>query len=63
MLTGRVEVDEFYLRGLEQGLPGRLNLKEALIVVAAEKEGPGIGGIRILQIQDASAESLGIVKK
>jgi ISXO2-like transposase domain len=58
LLTGRVEVDEFYLGGLEQRLPGRLNLKKALIVVAAEKDGPGIGRIRIRQIQDASAESL-----
>ena len=58
LLTGRVEVDEFYLGGLEQGLPGRLNLKKALFVVAAEKDGPGIGRIRIRQIQDASAESL-----
>ena len=51
-------MDEFYLGGLEQGLPGRLNLKKALIVVAAEKDGLGIGRIRIRQIQDASAESL-----
>ena len=45
LLTGRVEVDECYLGGLEEGLPGRLNLKKALIVVAAQEDGPGIGRI------------------
>jgi len=29
LLTGRVEVDECYVGGLEEGLPGRLNLKKA----------------------------------
>ena len=32
------------------GLPGRLNLKKALIVVAAQEDGPGIGRIRMRQI-------------
>jgi transposase-like protein len=58
LLTGRVEVDECYLGGLEEGLPGRLNLDKALIVVAAQEDGPGIGRIRIRQILDASAKSL-----
>jgi transposase-like protein len=58
LLTGRVEVDECYLGGLEEGLPGRLNLKKALIVVAAQEDGPGIGRIRMRQILDASAKSL-----
>src|SRR5664280_1794599 len=58
LLTGRVEVDECYLGGLEEGLPGRLNLKKALIVVAAQEDGPGIGRIRMRQILDASAESM-----
>ena len=57
-LTGRVEVDECYVGGLEEGLPGRLNLKKALVVVAAEEDGPRIGRIRMRQILDASAESL-----
>jgi hypothetical protein len=52
LLTGRVEVDECYLGGLEEGLPGRLNLKKALIVVAAQEDGPGIGRIRMRQILD-----------
>jgi transposase-like protein len=58
LLTGRVEVDECYLGGLEEGLPGRLNLKKALVVVAAQEDGPGIGRIRMRQIVNASAESL-----
>jgi transposase-like protein len=44
--------------GLAEGPPGRLNLKKALIVVAAQEDGPGIGRIRMRQIVDASAESL-----
>src|SRR3989441_6947432 len=58
LLTGRVEVDECYIGGLEEGLPGRLNSDKALIVVAAQEDGPGIGRIRMRQIVDASAASL-----
>jgi transposase-like protein len=58
LLKGRVEVDECYIGGLEEGLPGRLNLDKALVVVAAEEDGPGIGRIRMRQIVDASAASL-----
>jgi transposase-like protein len=58
LLTGRIEVDESYVGGEEEGLPGRLNLKKALIVVAAQEDGSGIGRIRMRQIIDASAESL-----
>ena len=57
-LTGRIEVDESYVGGEEEGLPGRLNLNKALIVVAAQEDGPGIGRIRMRQIIDASAQSL-----
>jgi transposase-like protein len=58
LLTGRVEVDECYIGGVEEGLLGRLNLKKVLVVVAAQEDGPGIGRIRMRQILDASAESL-----
>lgn len=58
LLTGRVEVDETYLGGLEEGLRGRLVEKKALIVIAAQEEGRGIGRIRMRHIPDASAESL-----
>jgi transposase-like protein len=58
LLRGRIEVDECYVGGLEEGLRGRLNLKKALIVVAAQEDGPGIGRIRMRQIVDASGISL-----
>ena len=58
LLAGRVEVDECYVGGLEEGLPGRLNLEKALVVVAAQEDGPGIGRFRMRQIVDASAQSL-----
>jgi len=58
LLAGRVEVDECYVGGLEEGLRGRLNLEKALVVVAAQEDGPGIGRIRMRQIPNASAESL-----
>jgi len=58
LLMGRVEVDECYMGGVEEGLPGRLNLNKALVVVAAQEDGPGIGRIRMRQIVDASAASL-----
>jgi len=58
LLAGRVEVDECYVGGLEEGLPGRLNLQKALVVIAAQEDGPGIGRIRMRQIMDASSESL-----
>lgn len=61
LLTGRVEVDECYLGGLEEGLRGRLIESKALIIVAAQENGRGIGRIgriRLRLIPDASAESL-----
>jgi hypothetical protein len=59
LLTGRVEVDEAYWGGQEEGLTGRQREEKALIVVAAQEDGKGIGRIRMRQIPDASAESLG----
>jgi transposase-like protein len=51
-------VDECYVGGPEDELPGRLNLEKALVVVAAQEDGVGIGRIRLRQIVDASAQSL-----
>jgi len=59
LLTGRIEVDEAYLGGQEEGLTGRQREEKALIVVAAQEDGRGIGRIRMRQIPDASAKSLG----
>jgi transposase-like protein len=57
-LSGRVEVDETYLGGLEEGKRGRQTERKSLIVIAAQEDGPGIGRIRMKRIADASAESL-----
>jgi transposase-like protein len=57
-LTGRVEVDETYLGGLEEGVRGRQTERKSLIVIAAQEDGPGIGRIRMKRILDASADSL-----
>src|ERR1700683_3214124 len=57
-LTGTVEVDESLLGGLEEGVGGRETEKKALIVVAAQEEGRGVGRIRLRRIPDASAGSL-----
>ncbi len=53
-LTGTVEVD---IRGLEENVPGRQTEKRALIAVACEEDGEGIGRIRMRRISDASADS------
>ncbi len=58
LLSGRVEVDECYVGGPEEDLPGRLNLDKTLVVVAVQQDGPGIGRIRMRQISDASSASL-----
>ena len=57
-LSGRVEVDETYLGGLEEGVRGRQTDAKALIVVAAEEDGAGIGRVRIRTIPNASGDSL-----
>lgn len=57
-LSGWVEVDETWLGGWEEGVAGRKKGEKALIVIAAEADGPGIGRIRMRPIQDASAGSL-----
>src|SRR5713101_4246866 len=57
-LSGHVEVDESFVGGLG-GARGRSTAKKALIVVAAEEVGRGIGRIRMRRIPNASAVSLG----
>ncbi len=58
LLSGRVVVDETYLGGLEEGLSGRKTETKALIIVAAEEDGMGIGRIRMRLIADASVKCL-----
>jgi transposase-like protein len=57
-LAGRIQVDETFLGGLEEGVRGRQTFKKALIGVAAEENEKSIGRIRMLRIPDASAMSL-----
>ena len=55
---GVVEVDEAYWGGEEAGVRGRQTVTKALIVVAAEAAGEGIGRIRLQYIPDATRATL-----
>jgi transposase-like protein len=57
-LRGIVEVDETYWGAKEKGVIGRLTEDKALIIVAAEEDGEGIGRIRLRCISDLSNTSL-----
>src|SRR5512133_2188306 len=57
-LSGRVEVDETQIGGVLPGVKGRGIPTKALIVIAAEENGAGIGRIRLARIPDGSAEHL-----
>jgi len=57
-LSGTVEVDETYVGGLAEGKRGRGADHKALVVIAAEEAGKGIGRIRMARVADASARSL-----
>ncbi len=57
-LRGLVEVDETYWGGEEAGAVGRLTEDKALLVVAAEADGKGIGRIRLRRVLDLTKDSL-----
>jgi len=57
-LTGVVEVDETYWGGQEEGVVGRQTQDKALIAIAAQEDGKGIGRVRLRRIPDASRQSL-----
>ncbi|MGH9452199.1 MAG: IS1595 family transposase, partial [Terriglobia bacterium] len=57
-LSGVVEVDETYWGGEEPGVLGRAAEEKALIVVAAQEDGTGIGRIRLARIPDLTREHL-----
>lgn len=60
-LSGAVEIDETYIGGLDEGRKGRPRAgdsRKALVVIAAQKDGRGIGRVRMRRIRRASAEEL-----
>ncbi len=57
-LRGTVEVDEAYWGGEEEDAHGRLTEDKAVIAVAAEEDGKGIGRIRLRSIPDVTRASL-----
>jgi transposase-like protein len=57
-MSGRVQVDETYLGGVEEGVHGRQTERKSLIVIAVEEDGRRIGRIRMKRIPDASGSSL-----
>lgn len=59
LLSGRVEVDETYVGGEEEGVFGRHTEKKAIVVAAVEVLEPkGFGRIRLRRVPDVSGESL-----
>jgi transposase-like protein len=58
-LSGWIEVDETFIGGFAEGVVGgRKKANKALVVIAAQADGPAIGRIRMRMIADASADSL-----
>jgi transposase-like protein len=57
-LDGVVEVDEAYWGSEEEDAIGRQTELKALIIVAAEEDGKGIGRIRLRSIPDVTKASL-----
>jgi transposase-like protein len=57
-LTGTVEVDEAFIGGVTPGAQGRDGQDKAMVVIAAEEDGNGIGRIRLARVPDASSPSL-----
>ena len=57
-LRGRIEIDETYVGGVEEGAHGRQSETKAIVAVAAEEDGKGTGRIRLVCIPDVTGESL-----
>jgi transposase-like protein len=57
-LSGRVEVDETYVGGEEEGVLGRQTHKKARVVIAAEEDDKRIGRIRMRRIESVSRKEL-----
>lgn len=57
-LAGHVDVDETYWGSEEPGVMGRLTYEKAIVIVAAEHDGAGIGRIRLQRIDDLTQATL-----
>jgi transposase-like protein len=58
-LTGRVEVDEAYIGGVEAGVGGRETATKSVIAIAVEvKEPRGFGRVRLQRVKDVSQDNL-----
>lgn len=57
-LSGVVEVDETYWGAEESDVRGRQTIRKALIIVAAQADGKGIGRIRLRHIPDTNRATL-----
>src|SRR5260370_14248796 len=58
-LTGRVEVDETYVGGVETGVDGRETETKSTVAIAVEvKQSRGFGRVRLQRVDDVSKESL-----
>jgi transposase-like protein len=57
-LRGTVEVDEAFIGGVTSGADGRDGVGKAMVAIAAEEDGRGIGRIRLGRVADGSTSSL-----
>ena len=56
--SGRVEVDETSVGGVERGVRGREPFATSIVVMAVQADGDGIGRIRMRRVPNVSADSL-----
>lgn len=57
-LSGTIECDESFIGGRHEGKRGRGSENKAIVLIAAQQDGKGIGRIRLKHIVDASASSI-----
>ena len=57
-LSGRIEVDEVYVGGLEEGVHGRQTATKAMVLIAVQEDGTKMGRIRMRRTESASGANL-----